>query len=277
MLVNGTDLTTIGFDLTTGLKHHSSPRRKLTTQIIPAIPGLLKAGAEVVEARTVTLNGLLRGTSAANFQARLEELTWRLQQPGTALAQFNDQGATQIVLEDMDPGGADEKVLLVFDTSVVVSLPDPAFAVSGPTQSKLVLTFQLLYPYALTTAADSVTGITATYTDIPLGTAPVLGVFQIDGAATTPQLRYRPDGGTGPTETMDFNTLAGGESYTVDMSARTIVGAGGAPVNSLPELTGGDFFSLDPKDGAWPIVSNSPECSVSAGTLRVDYHMAWLV
>jgi hypothetical protein len=133
----------------------------------------------------------------------------------------------------------------------------------------------LLYPYALSTAVTSATGIGTTYVDADQGTAPSLGVFTI-AAGTTPILRYR-NHATTLLHSMSFTSPAGGGTYTIDMSAGTVVGSGGAPADSMTEITAGDFFAMDPNDGdgVYPITNNPPEISVSSGTATMNYYKAW--
>lgn len=277
MIVNGTDLTTIGFKETDPPDHWSTAIQTQVSATIPSRPGSIVAGiTPVVAQRRVVVNGLIERTTAALLRDARDELIWRMHSPGTALTYFNDQGATQVIMPDMDPGGGAERHFLVHTASVRTRLPNPAFIGAGSTLAFLTIEMNLLYPFALSTAVTNATGIGTTYVDADQGTAPSLGVFTITGAATTPILRYR-NHATTLLESMTFATLGGSEVYTIDMSAGTVVGSGGAPADSMTEITAGDFFAMDPNDGdgVYPITTNPPEISVSAGTATMNYYKAW--
>lgn len=275
MIVNGTDLSAIGFKETSPPDHWSTTLRKQSFAVVPGKPGTIVAGTPVLAQKRIVIEGLIERATAALLRDARDELIWRLHEPGSALTYFNDQGATQIIMPDMDPGGGTERHMLVHTGKVDVRLPDPALIGAGSTLAFVTIRFDMLYPYMLSTAVTNATGITTTYVDADQGTAPSLGVFTI-AAGTTPILRYR-NHATILLESMSFNTPAGGGTYTIDMSAGTVVGSGGAPANSLPELIGGDFFEMNPNDGdgSYPITTNPPEISVSSGTATMNYYKAW--
>ena len=106
-------------------------------------------------------------------------------------------------------------------------------------------------------------GFTAA-TDMPMGTAPVEPVLTI----TVGTFTITSSGG----ETL---TVSGATSppITVDMYNQTIVNS--ASASMLSKLTGGNFFSLDPKDGDF-LTTTWPTLATAGGSGTAVYNKAYL-
>jgi phage-related protein len=254
--INGVDLGTLGFRVSEPRGIWNTPIASSESIVVPGRAGQLVPQASMVAlaSRTIDIVGTLRGSSRADFLAKLDILK--------AL-----RGAALTVILDEAPGRQYTARLL----SATLEAFGPVFL-----QQEQPLTLSLFCddPYAYDTTLQVVAFAVATA--VPQGTAPTRrGIITITGAVVNPVITYKNAAGV-TIETLGFTrTLAGGDTLTIDLDqflvTRTV---GGVPTNDLNALTSGDFFQLSPLDGDYG-ASSWPTLQVSGGTGSISYRRAY--
>jgi phage-related protein len=257
MLVNGTDLGTLGFVLTAAPGWRDAPPRSTPSVVRPGRAGAYRSAATQENARKVTLQGVVRGASAALARATIDAIRALLIATQPATLTFPDD-ATRFVSGYLDQ--------FVTDIGNGPSMIATALGAR--------LDFSLLDPYAYdVTPQTLVNGARA-----PLGTAPSFPVFTITGAAINPSLAlYRYDGTILATMGLTLTCVAG-DVLVIDMDRKTIMKNG---VSVLSALTTGDFIVMDPalaQNGLGVSAGDQPYllgATGSTGTGSYTYRRAW--
>lgn len=198
--------------------------------------------------RSIVCAGSQWGTDLADLTANLDELKYRLNK-GEAQIIFADQPGRyykayldgDIEVEGIHP----EMTRFVHEIQIPFICPDPRL-------------------YETANQNPTLSGDTA----MPLGTAPVGGVFTVP--ATTFTLTYKHY----DTTTLHTLTVTGASAspVTVDMENESIVAGG---VGQTDKITAGDFFLFDPNDGD-QVASEFPTCASTVGSTTVLYQKTYL-
>lgn len=208
--------------------------------------------------RTITVSGVMKGSSLANLRSNMDSLKERLYR-GVVEVRFVDQT---------------DRYVNARCQGFQVPVTAPQFL--NPRQR---VSFSLLCPDPLIYSTQPTvvgTGSTATRVLLPLGNAPSAPVIKIMGAATNPVLTYRDFRGTSR-QTMGFTvTLAATDYLEIDCEMATVtLVASGARTNGMALWTSGDFPVFDPQDGEFD-GSNWPTLEVTPGTFEALYRRSWL-
>lgn len=134
---------------------------------------------------------------------------------------------------------------------------------------QFVLEFLMESPYFEDASLQTVSGITSTPVDLPMGNAAVQTETEISGPATNPVLTLRDSGATTVATFGLTATLAGsGNKRIIDHRLQTVVDENGD--NKISEWTSGDFLTVlpayfDPRASDWATLA------ISSGS-AVDRH-----
>jgi phage-related protein len=240
--VSGTykDLADFSYTVEGWVDALSGPARSFTTASVPGrIETVKLAATPAVKPGQFQIVGTVTGDTMAAYLANLRNLKgWAVR---------------AVALK-----------LLALDTTTFVEVDQteaPVVAVGMPVNlaSRVTVTFDVLKPYWQAATATS-NAVTTSFTEQPLGTAPVRPVVTFTGAPSGLTLTYADSAGvTVQTLTLAGLTTEGATQTVIDMDAMTVVqtisGVATDAIATLDNAT--DFFALDPKDAdtvtpIWP-------------------------
>lgn len=250
--IDGVDAaSTYGFRLTSSDGLRDLPSRKLDTLAIPFVAGLTVLAEPQIDARTVSLPGVLVGSSIADVRAKR-----------AALFAVLRRGRVMIRLAD----------------APTLQLPIDITGVKIPAASTQMLARTLpiqidglaLDPYWVDVTPQSVI-ITASPVATPLGTAPVAPVITFTPTGSVVTITLRTTLGTIVTA-LQLAGLEVGVACTIDCAAKTM--RQGA-ISVLSTLISGDFPVLDAVTHGDYAASAWPTLAISQGTATVTYARRW--
>ena len=248
LIVDGTDLGTIGFIGDKFPNPFDAPDRVYRQETAHARVGtVVSTATPTIRGRTFKVSGHVLADTAANADAYLHELKYRLYAPSVLVRFSRDETVeyrarcVSIASKPVKP----EMVQRAFEVTIEFLLTDPR-------------------TYAI---ADSVVGF-STATDMPLGTAPTDPVIRLS-SGTNPILIYKDSSAV---EIARMGFTWSGTYIDIDMDRKTVID--NASANQIATLTTGEFFSLDPYDGDYP-TADWPTLEVNSGTGTATYRKAY--
>lgn len=257
LIVNGTDLETLGVQIGRGLQGW----RDGIQATVPTAPMPGRAGGvplsrvPTLRPRRFVASGHQTGTSVSDLVAKLDQLKWTLRIGELADVPFHliDDasrewvGRAQLTVRGIGPDVASVKHAITI-----------AFLCDDPTGRD---------------TTDTVVDFTS-LAQLPMGTASAAPVLRLGEGATNPVVTYRDSSGVVQGSLGLTATLGAGAWVDVDCLNQTIVDQAGA--NRASYLTSGDFLLFDPADaedygGPYPTLEVA-----GGGTLnRATYRRRW--
>lgn len=223
---------------------------------LPGRAGQLIAGQRPKMApRLVSVVGVVKGSTMADLQTKLQDLRGRAAEGVVALS-FGD---------DTDR----EMLGRLQQFQVAPNNESPAFVIP---ERKVGMQFLCPNPFLQHRQATLV-ALPGTGSDAicPLGTAPSSPVITVVGPGASLTITLSNGAGQSlATLVFAFSPSLGSTDYIeIDTEAMTIIkGASGTRSNAYSSLTSGTFFALDPHDGAVRL-------SLSAGSGFATYRRQW--
>lgn len=235
----------------------SPSARDRTTQLPTRVGAIVLAPDSETAPRSISVRGVIQGTSLANVRTRIEQLKDLLFR-GTVELRFADHPDRVIYAR------CQEKHLLV--TPPQFTYPKSKFGIS------FLCPDPLIYAVSPTLVAFG----TAFRAACPLGTAPSAPVIRLMGPATNPVISYRDQAGT-VRGSMTFGALSLLSTDYIELDCEFCSASkhtSGVKSNILSSLSAGGFLLLDPHhadyaNAVWPTIE------ASSGTGEVAYRKAW--
>jgi hypothetical protein len=250
--IDGLDATTAyGLRLADSPGARDLPSSRLDTVAIPDVPGVRLLADPAIEARPITLTGVLQGTSADDVRTKRDALFAVLQRRAVSL-RLADAPTREIAIRITAT-----KIGSTGALQIARKLPITIEAIA-------------LSPYWVDTT-DTVISLGTTPAPLPLGTAPSLPVITVASPAVVVALTLRTTLAAEVTR-LELAGLEAGVPLTIDCAARTI--RQGA-VSQIATLIRGDFPVLDAiahgdfAAAAWPTLA------LSQGTGVATYRRRW--
>jgi hypothetical protein len=227
------------------------PTRRLDTITIPDVPGATKLGAPAIEPRSLTLTGVLQGSTAVDVRTK-RDLLFAVLRRGRVTLRLADAPTRELPIEilttKMASTGA-QQLARTLPISIDAVALDPFWRDVTPT----------------------VVAISTTPGACPLGTAPVAPVIVCTAPGPVLSLTLRTALGDAVT-VLQLAGLEPAVPLTIDCAARTI--RQGA-VSMIAALVSGDFPVLDAITQGDYAASAWPTLAVSQGTASVTYTRRW--
>lgn len=250
--VNDFDMTRLGFTVTSVIEEH---RAGLTfPDRTTALPGRVGTVALAREFESTPRRLVISGNQLASSASQLIEDV-------TALKQRCQEGTVEVRFSDND-----DRVYLCRCSKVSVTPISPALPKSGKAMHSIRLEMLAQDPL-IYDRNGTVVGFSTAKAELPLGTAPSLPTFRVNGPTTAGwTLTYKDfRGDTQAVQTLSSTvTLSSTEYATVDHELCTITtSTGGDLIPGLSSTSDTPFFSLDPQHGAggstgpWPTVQTN--------------------
>ena len=255
-LINGVNLRTEdGFILSSRPGAWGSPDRVTPTASLYGGRRIVTQADPVLQPRTISLIGTLRGDSAADLRAKRDRLLFRAR-----------NGEVEVSFTDDAFRGR------VFLARLSAFTPAPPPAEVPATHMPFTIGFDLVHPF-LYSALLTVDEIRAVAMAIPLGSeVSRLIEFRVTGAAVDPAVVY--------------------ENAVGDEIGRLTLSADGAGVNltaaqhldmemetgSIVDQAGTSRQDARTRGSTWPLVldpAHGDRLRVTSGSLRVRYRKAW--
>ncbi|HYW51469.1 MAG TPA: hypothetical protein VE861_12735 [Gemmatimonadaceae bacterium] len=227
------------------------PSSRLDTVAIPDVPGLSLLADPVIDARTITLVGALKGTTVDDVRTKRDALLAILRR-GTVTLRLADAATREI------------------DVRIVSA----KIATSGAQQLSRVFPITIetlaLSPY-WRDRTPQVVALSTTPAALPLGTAPSLPLITIPSPGSVVVLTLRTTLAAEVTS-LQLAGLEPGVPLLIDCAARTI--RQGA-VSQIATLIRGDFPVLDSVTQGDFAASAWPTLALSQGTGTITYVRQW--
>lgn len=259
--VDGFDTGTLGLIVRGVTGWQNMAQHTPETARVPYLTGMtVLAAKETVSPLDLSVQGYMTGATDTALRAALDELKARLHTGADVALRFVDIATREFPVRVL---GVD-----------VVGQP-PQFIAVNPYYD-VTIRAACYDPY-LRETTDSTPTFNATADAMALGTAKSFPVLRIDGVATNPVVIYRDSGGTEQAR-MEFGayTIASGDYLEIDMRKRTIVQSISSTItDARDELTGGNYFALDPQHGVW-WTSAWPTLEVQSGAGTATYRRRYL-
>lgn len=262
MIVDGTDLGSIGFGVRAVRDHRSGSRRLYSGAAVPGRLGdLVLSGTPVYTGRLLIVDGLIDANTISSAHSVLDEIKYRL-----------SDGVTEVQYVDDE-----SRYYFGYYVGGRVQGLDPDLSTAVP--PKWLTEVQVYCPDSRAFGAASTVTCSTSGTGVPMGSAPVRPVFQMDGAlsgATVTIYAQTSTGGALSTFTVSNVTVGAGSWIRIDSENQTITTSSGANLIGSWASTVGSFVTLDPHDGDLP---NSSWPRVRSGTggksVKVVYRKAY--
>lgn len=257
LLINGTDVLTLGFRLSTPTGWLDIAARTHPTVVRPGRAGAYLSGQIQEQTRKVSLAGWIDAASDAAARSAVDGLRSLLLKAVPATIVLPDSATRQIT---------------AYLEAHVTDVGTGPVLIQRTLKARLDLL--LLDPYAYDITTTSVT-LGAGVNRALLGTAPSFPVITINGAATNPTISLvRYDGTVLATLTLTITTIAG-DTLIIDMDKKTILKNGASAISTI---SAGDFFAMDPataQNGLGVNATDQPYVTSSSGAGTTAYKRAW--
>ena len=257
LIVDGKDLSDLGFVAEQFRGHRSMPLRSLPTVDVPGRVGpVVASNVPRYQSRRLTISGALDAGTFAEMQARLDEIKYRLEGAGRTVTIADDE-TRQF------------RSVRFQEISATPFRPDLF-------QKQTALTIQgIAYdPRGYSTALTVSTSFASTDTAMSIGTAEVGPVVRISGTAVNPAIIYKNSASVEQAR-VTLGTTIGSTGYIdIDLDLFTLLDETGANVSNLLNSTASTFFVLDPLDGNY-VTSAWPTLQVTAGSATATYRKAY--
>lgn len=246
--LDGSDVfTTFGLAVADLNAVWAGPTRSFDEVTIPGHEGSVATLlTPTVEARDLIFTAELGGTSASDYETKLDALKYGVYR----------QSVTVL------PGNHTDREIVGDVVAMPVTMPYFEMDLG-----RVEIRIRCRDPFFHKTSATTVTASETVDVETPLGTHSSLPVITIE-SATDPVVLYKNSSGT----TLGTFTLAGTGDFIVDCAAQT-VSLDGTRNDAL--MVAGDFFALDPHDGV-PSTSDWPTVRTSDGDLTVTFTERYL-
>lgn len=254
--ISGVSAWAYGLTLSTAPSWLDAPARTFQSIAIPGRAGVTPLAEATEGIKTLTLNGVVQGSTASEARSNLDKLKVALR-----------TGSVTVSLSDR-PG-----IFIYCDFQALTSIPSEAGSLLA-NKLPVSITLQCADPFWYDTTFTSLTVASGSAIRCPLGTGPVRPLLTVSGPSTNPVVAL--DTYLGDLyEQMIFNGLAlsTGDNLVIDCEAMTVQKNG---VNAIGTLTVGDFLKLEASDVAdfsasdWPFVGLT-----GGGSLSIAYRKSW--
>lgn len=214
--------------------------------------GVDLTGRRDTEKRTITVPMILDGDSKSDAKSKLDEFKFRVSKE-TITVEFPDENRE-----------FDAKV-----KSLNVSTVEPDFASRS---YEFEVEFLLEDPRLFDTSTTTV-DFSGSATETPLGNVRVWPTITIEETTAPYTITYKDASGN-TVASIAFGTgLGAGEQRIINMDKFTVEDSNGN--NKISEMSGGDFFALDPRHGEWNGPYPTLEIDTSPTVADADYKKAW--
>lgn len=256
--VNGTDLETAGYSLTSLEGWGFAMDRQFASAPLPNRAGHLVAGFATMQPRIIRMGVLVSGTSKSDLEDQTNKLLALF--TGTIALSFGDSDTRSI-----------DAVLTGVSSEMVGDRVN-----TWHIDDRVVTLTLTCYDAAKYDTTATVANISSTPTSITVGTWAHGGQIRINGTATNPVITYKDrNGATAGTMTLTAS-IASGDWVEVDTETMTITkSVSGVESTDNTLWTAGDFFTIDPADADLSAASYGT-LEISSGTGTFTYQRRWI-